>query len=71
MDKIIDAELSIPQVNETQAYGFGHDCGINGPSVQNCHFSIFMQWQNTRAWEKGLQDAKDKLSDGYQADERA
>lgn len=61
--------LTIPKVNEGQAYRLGYDCGFNGPTEENCHFSIFMKWQNTRSWEKGVQDARDKIEHNNSTEE--
>jgi len=35
------------------AFKMGVDCSLNGPNVQNCHFSIFSTPRNTKAWEDG------------------
>lgn len=40
-------------MNIKRAYQYGYDCGFNGPSDTNCHFSIFGSKDNTQAWEKG------------------
>ncbi|MGY6217361.1 hypothetical protein ACW73L_19580 [Methylolobus aquaticus] len=47
-----------PQYSKTDAYNMGYDCGVNGPTDENCHFAIFCSLEHVRAWETGKQDAE-------------
>ena len=42
-----------------EAYQLGYDCGLNGVSDENCHFSIFSSRDNTKQWEKGKRKAEE------------
>ena len=55
---MIDRILAIPKRDELYAYRMGYDNVINGSNETNCHFSIFMKKENTRAWERGQVDAR-------------
>jgi len=60
---MLDRILAIPKHNESHAYKMGYDCVINGSNETNCHFSIFMNKENMKAWEHGQDDArKDKIT---------
>jgi len=50
-----------PKVDEIKAYQMGYDCGTNGASEDNCHFSIFSKPESTKAWEAGKKDAEEGL----------
>jgi len=43
---------------EKSAYRHGWDCGKNGPSPVNCHFSLFGTKQTMQAWECGKRDGE-------------
>lgn len=45
---------------ELAAYEAGKDSHINGPSIRNCHFGFFSTPEKTKAWEKGVADAKEQ-----------
>ena len=45
------------------AYCMGYDAGINGPNMQNTHFSIFSKPEFTKEWERGK-----KLGDQHRRD---
>lgn len=44
---------------EKYAYDMGVDCAKNGANTTNCHFSIFSNPENTKAWEKGKKDQEE------------
>lgn len=39
--------------SEEEAYKAGIDCGLNGATTQNCHFSLFATPELMKAWEMG------------------
>ena len=41
-----------------EAYEAGMSCAIEGPSSENCHFSIFENEDLKHAWEEGLSDGE-------------
>lgn len=43
---------------EREAFAAGYDSAINGANETNCHFTIFTTQDNTRAWERGAEAAK-------------
>ena len=49
---------NIPKSSEETCYAMGYDCGINGATEVNCHFSLFSSKANTRAWETGKKQAE-------------
>lgn len=55
--KIISTIINIPKPDESACFNAGYDCGLNGASDQNCHFSFFSSSQNTTAWENGKRAA--------------
>jgi len=40
------------------AYKMGYDCGKNGATEENCHFTIFGTKEGTKEWERGKRDAE-------------
>ena len=40
------------------AYEAGRDCGLNGPNMSNCHFSLFATPAMTKAWERGKREGE-------------
>jgi hypothetical protein len=59
---MMDINNLIPEKkSESEAYNLGYDCGRNGATESNCHFTIFSNPKNTKAWEKEKADGeKDK-----------
>ncbi len=53
--------LLSPKVSKKDAYKMGYDCGLNGADEENCHFAIFSSPENTKEWERGKIDSKNKL----------
>lgn len=63
IDKIFDGiinKLDPVIIDEKESYKRGYDCGLNGSNDWNCHFKIFCTESNTKAWDKGVADAKNK-----------
>ena len=58
MEEIIK-KLIPPKRNKAYAYRMGIDCAKNGPSVKNCHFSIFSSRENADEWERGLRETNE------------
>lgn len=63
MNRIINAGLPYRILNLTppeqqEAFALGYDSVISGANEENCHFSIFMRKENTKAWEAGAAEAK-------------
>lgn len=57
------------RMTEERAYRLGYDCGLNGPGLTNCAFSIFSERRFTKAWERGKRDAEaTKTEDSPDAD---
>lgn len=46
-------KLIPPKRSKEYAYKMGKDCARNGPTLKNCHFSIFSSRENADAWERG------------------
>ncbi len=44
--------------DQQEAFAFGYNSVIDGANEKNCHFSIFMCEENTRAWERGAAEGK-------------
>lgn len=38
-------------------YRAGYDCGMNGASEKNCHFSLFSTKDKMQSWERGKSQA--------------
>ena len=53
-----------------KAYELGRDCGSNGANTKNCHFGIFSDPENTKAWEQGKKDAEVLLDETGEKDEK-
>jgi hypothetical protein len=45
--------VSSVTINRQEAYKRGKECGLNGATIENCHYSIFTTEENKKAWEKG------------------
>lgn len=43
---------------EKEAYRYGFDCGKYGPTIMNCHFTLFATPELTKAWERGKADGE-------------
>lgn len=43
---------------QMDAYEAGKDSVINGANTENCNFRIFSTPEKTKAWERGVADAK-------------
>lgn len=52
--------LTPPARSEAEAYHLGYDCGLNGASITNSHFSIFSSPENMKEWERGKRDGEAK-----------
>ncbi len=50
--------LQILTNEEQNAYNAGHNCGLNEPTAQNCHYSFFKTLETTTAWDHGKRDAE-------------
>ena len=50
---------SIPKRDKQYAYKMGKDCGKNGPTIKNCHFSIFSSKENGEEWQRGLRETRE------------
>lgn len=46
------------KVSQAEAEKQGYDAGLNGPTTENCHFSLFASPMLTRAWERGNERGK-------------
>jgi len=44
-----------PSISIEVARQKGYDCGLYGPNINNCHFSIFDSIENMLAYEEGKQ----------------
>lgn len=40
------------------AYTMGLDCGLNGPSKTNSHYTLFATKELLKAWEKGKEEGE-------------
>lgn len=49
-------ELIPPKRNKEYAYEMGKDCAKNGPTLKNCHFSIFSSRENSEEWKRGMNE---------------
>ena len=63
MDPLLERLVSIQPPSERKAFAFGYDSVMSGASEENCHFSIFMRKENTRAWERGAAEAHKVMPD--------
>ncbi len=70
MDSLLEHLMSIQSPSDRKAFAFGYDSVMSGANEENCHFSIFMQKNNTKAWERGAAEAKRVMSEPAQ-DRRA
>lgn len=52
-------KLIPPKRNKQYAYKMGKDCGKNGPTIKNCHFSIFSSRENGEEWQRGLRETRE------------
>ncbi len=52
--------LTPPKRDKEYAYKMGKDCAKNGPTLENCHFSIFSSKENSEAWQRGKNESKRK-----------
>jgi len=43
--------LNLTPPEQQEAFALGYDSVISGTNKENCHFSIFMCKENTKAWE--------------------
>ena len=59
MEEIIK-KLIPPKRNKAYAHRMGIDCAKNGPSVKNCHFSIFSSRGNADEWQRGLRKTEEE-----------
>jgi len=53
----------IPKFTKEEAYQAGYDCGINGATTGNCHFSYFATKELMETHSQGVKDAKKFLSE--------
>jgi len=53
----------VPAMTVGQAETHGYDCGLNGATEVNCHFSIFSHPENMRAWERGKTHGEEEKND--------
>lgn len=44
--------------NLKKCYEAGKDCGVNGATLENCHFGLFASPEMTKAWEDGKNSIK-------------
>lgn len=54
----LKSKLPLPDTDQQTAYNAGYDCGQNGATMQNCHFSIFSSPAARDAWTEGKADAE-------------
>jgi len=66
MDSLLEHLMSIQSPSDRKAFAFGYDSVMSGANEENCHFSIFMQKNNTTAWERGAAEAKRVMSEPVQ-----
>lgn len=50
------SKLIPPNKTEDEAYKAGFDNGLNGASMDNCHFAFFATPEKTKSWEQGSKD---------------
>mgnify|MGYP001812422789 CR=1 FL=1 len=61
-EEIVRQVNSLLDKSSDEAYKAGYDCGLNGFSETNTHFSFFCSRENSEAWEHGKRDAERKRS---------
>lgn len=59
MAETIKKLADIPKRDKQYAYKMGKDCGKNGPTIKNCHFSIFSSRENSEEWLRGLRETSE------------
>lgn len=60
----IQSIFLLPKKSLRQAYEQGYDCGKNGATLVNCHFSLFQSEAHRDAWKTGSTEGKEgKLID--------
>lgn len=52
-------KLVPPKRDKQYAYKMGKDCGKNGPTTKNCHFSIFSSKENAEEWQRGVRETRE------------
>ena len=55
---LIKSKFELPQVSTETAYTHGYDCGLNGATLTNCHFSIFQSLDHSLMWERGKREGE-------------
>lgn len=59
------------QVQAGDHYAKGWDAAVNGPTTENCHFSLFNTPENTREWERGNKAGLAFTRESSQSDAKA
>ncbi len=54
-------------MDKKTAYNFGFDCGYNGATKANCHFTIFTSPELTKEWERGKRIGEAKIIEDNEA----
>jgi len=52
------SKLIPPTKTMDECYKQGYNCGLNGATTTNCHFSLFATPDKTARWEVGKRDGK-------------
>ena len=52
--------LAVGQPSEEHAERMGFDAGYNKPDETNCHFSLFLTRELSRAWELGKKRGEER-----------
>ena len=63
MEATLKRLIAMQPPSERTAFEYGYDSVMSGANEKNCHFSIFMVPENTKAWERGAAEAKQASSD--------
>ena len=56
MEKVKEVERTAWQKVLDRAYRMGKDCARKGANETNCHFTLFVSHESTKAWEQGKRD---------------
>ena len=51
---------AIPKFTKEEAYKAGYDCGLNGATTENCHFSYFATRELMLEHTRGVKDSESK-----------
>ena len=61
----IKSKFPMPDTDIQTAYDAGYECGLNGATLQNCHFTLFPTIDHAKAWSEGKETAENGQPNKY------